>query len=66
MDKMNLLVRKQVFPYDVSSSKVLEKIEFRPNSQRRFLTQHRVAGSVGTLLELFETMSQQCCKVVLR
>ena len=66
MDKMNLLVRKQVFPYDVSSFKVWEKIKFRPNSQRRFLTQHRVAGTVGTLLELFETMSQQCCKVVLR
>ena len=31
MDKMNLLVRKQVFPYDVSSFKVLEKIKFRPD-----------------------------------
>ena len=31
------------------------------NSQRRFLTQHGVA-----MLELFETMSQQCCKALLR
>ena len=28
MDKMSLLVRKQVFPYDVSSFKVLKKYSF--------------------------------------
>ena len=64
MDKMNLLVRKQVFPYDVSSCKVLEKnrvsAKFATTIFNATQGCRQCWNVVGTIRNNVATMLQSC------